>query len=668
MAHVMKPGAHGPYASNTFIPTANHGWVHAGYYASAPFNAAPPPVPTGMNPQTWMSGQWQPNLQFRPSTSAPPNGVQMWAPHPGWGPAAMQAAMQMQQQQQQPHNPFKRIPNPGDHTYWATQLTNNGLGLENMHIKDDTPPSDRHIKDGPNGAPHTPWVWVPKDLSADETCWVQQQGSSSPSHLRRSLPLRQRLPSAVYSSPDSSQRITFQASSRSGFPSAPATMSSYSSYMQQQQQRDQQQRERERESERESERERERERRERERERERERSGRGSGTDGSGNEAESGRENDKPIGMVRVTLRDLRTYTAPTTSTSSSASAAAAAAHAARSATTPAQQDMDHEKEAYSSRRELHTTFSPNIIRTPDHYSSPPSNRPSEDFDRLDRERTPSRSKVPIYMETTTPTPTPPRRTAPSRSNSISKQSPGTASGSSSSDPPGLWLGLLTASEEPISLLSPLVNTESPPKGFDLHRRGSSRSHTHPAPEDRNEPTAYGRLLDEADLRKYTQTPRTSYSSNTRTSPNEKSRSRAPSPYRPSHNPLPRPPVISPYTEQHVPSRAQASKISSSSASAAAAAAAAQQSSHPRRQVRMGFWNKRGDHLYFTEYGEKYVVYAPRALANPSDLKDYPNPIEGWRNHRGETVKYDPNVPELIDSRGSNPIRPYAEFCHMIDV
>ena len=126
MAHVMQPGA--GHFSGTYIPTMA-GWVQANtYYASVPFNSKPPPVPPGVNPQTWMNGQWQPNPMFRPQPGMT-QGQPMWAPHPGWGVAVGQG------QGQSNFNPHKRIANPGDATYWATKLSDNPLGLENMHIK-----------------------------------------------------------------------------------------------------------------------------------------------------------------------------------------------------------------------------------------------------------------------------------------------------------------------------------------------------------------------------------------------------------------------------------------------------------------------------------------------------------------------------------------------------
>ena len=48
----------------------------------------------------------------------------LWAPHPSWGIPANAASNV---------NPYKRKPNPGDAEYWATKLTANPLGLENMY-------------------------------------------------------------------------------------------------------------------------------------------------------------------------------------------------------------------------------------------------------------------------------------------------------------------------------------------------------------------------------------------------------------------------------------------------------------------------------------------------------------------------------------------------------
>lgn len=82
----------------------------------------PPPPPQGMkiDPKMWYQGQWQFNPMYRSVASAQ---AQAWAPHPMW------------QQQAADFNPYKRKPNPGDAAYWGTKLSDNPLGLHNMHIR-----------------------------------------------------------------------------------------------------------------------------------------------------------------------------------------------------------------------------------------------------------------------------------------------------------------------------------------------------------------------------------------------------------------------------------------------------------------------------------------------------------------------------------------------------
>jgi hypothetical protein len=97
----------------------------------------------------------------------------------------------------------------------------------------------------------------------------------------------------------------------------------------------------------------------------------------------------------------------------------------------------------------------------------------------------------------------------------------------------------------------------------------------------------------------------------------------------------------------------------------------------PKRKVRYGYWNRRGDHLVVipsstpshspgsptsAAHARQYIVYAPHAEANPEELAHYPSPTEGWMNHRGQTLRYDPTVtelPESLPARGEPPVRPY---------
>ncbi len=59
---------------------------------------------------------------------------------------------------------------------------------------------------------------------------------------------------------------------------------------------------------------------------------------------------------------------------------------------------------------------------------------------------------------------------------------------------------------------------------------------------------------------------------------------------------------------------------------------------------------------------DKYVVYAPHHRANPPELEGYPAPTEGYKDHYGNFVKYDPSLRELPESlprQGLPPVLPY---------
>jgi hypothetical protein len=74
--------------------------------------------------------------------------------------------------------------------------------------------------------------------------------------------------------------------------------------------------------------------------------------------------------------------------------------------------------------------------------------------------------------------------------------------------------------------------------------------------------------------------------------------------------------------------------------------------------VRYGFWNRRGDYLTM----DKYVVYAPQGRANPPELENYPAPTNGYLDHLGNFVKYDPTrkeLPESLPRQGLPPLLPY---------
>ncbi|KAM5533121.1 hypothetical protein V8D89_013169 [Ganoderma adspersum] len=780
MAHVMQYGS--AQFSGTYIPTVA-GWVQApAFHSSVPFNSKPPPVPAGVNPQTWQTGQWVINPYFRPQPGIS-QAQPVWAPH-GWGPAVPQAQAQAHQPQAN-YNPHKRIPNPGDATYWATRLSDNPLGLENMHIKDPVPTTERHVKEQ-NGVPHTPWVWVPKELTTEEvnrsadssTNPPSQSNQSQPPQPEKALPpppqfsssrdharatsasqstypnpyppssSRPRLPQQVHTpAPPSASAAVSSYPQRNQDVRLPDRLTSASSQLQQQQVPQQVQE-----------------------------------VDG----AQPARQHNHGLSRFAGEPQLHRDYRISSTPASSSASAAAAARERERTLSGGHERTLDRSNEAYSQSREMHLTFSPKIIRTPDHYSSPSNSRhASQEDDGPTLPRTP----VPhgnIYA----PSQSTPSRPTPSRSNSMStyRQSttPSTPS-TSGQTTPSSSLGFLTFTEEPQALLSPLVvgstppmetkpspsrdvsrsqsypfvrnpnpsvgftgeleregkvyprtprphenlrsriepveqgyhhspdrdrsanatpqpSTRTPPKrtppsrtspsynarpspeASSHHARQISRSHTYPSviphgaaisppvipppvipspvgsPPSNSMSTSphYGSShysSSSSQGQQYPPSSRSSYSSSSysRTSPNANStRSRAASPLR--HNPLPRPPAVSPYAE---------SLTRGGGSSASAAAAAHQQNSYhnqTKRMVRRGYWNRRGDYLYVTDKDERFIVYAPPPLANPEELKQYPSPTDGWLDHHRDFIKYDPKVPELLDSlpvHGAAAKRPY---------
>ncbi|OSD08173.1 hypothetical protein PYCCODRAFT_1463401 [Trametes coccinea BRFM310] len=832
MANVMKPAMgrmQGPYADNAYIPTSTHGWVHANsWYASVPFNSAPPPAPAGINPQMWANGQWQANPYFRPpqGMTQPPNSFQMWAPHPGWGAAAGG----------QSRNPYKRIPNPGDASYWATKLSDNPLGLENMHIKDDTPAEERHRKDSPNGVPHTPWVWVPKELSSDTSKSAENTGASGsrdgqggqpqpaqsqrdppPTAYRRDGYDHSRSnsssgnayapPATAHDSSSQSRHYQHDASRPVGSTnystapsSAPPAVSTYSVYQQQQQQQRHQQQQpsqHQQQSHYPQQQQQSQPQYQQDTQRSTDRYPASSQTPpdhGQHQRRRSQEVSPRPShdSQQAYPSRDYRGAPVVSSSASAAAAAAAAASRQPEYESRSAARDREQERrdEAFSARRELLPTFSPNIVRTPDHYHT------SARLPASDRERTPTRHP-------TTPTPGRiyPPSSVPTRSNSLnagSQSSQGNTISANSS------LGLIAFTDEPDSVLSPLIvpgetpkeNTSSrssrnpSPTREESYRRPSRNHSRNPSrnpsplredeyyrpeqkvrmcldymPDEYNHPvyrkTPHNRARtlspdrdrDRArereqrdDYRRYRETDATPQpgartppahtpplSHYMRPSPEGRSggqpisrsqtypvmspppitpqRSKSPqrfspvrgqlqaspspyhqqastSPYHqrgyipaplnpppplipgpPSplrHNPLPRPPQTHPYADNLL-------RGGTSSASAAAAALAAQQQQMaPRRSVRYGYWNRRGDHLYIdSRTGHRYVVYAPRHLANPEELRNYPSATEGWRDHHGNFIKYDSTVRELPESlprHGEAPEQPYSNFVTYVDV
>jgi hypothetical protein len=59
---------------------------------------------------------------------------------------------------------------------------------------------------------------------------------------------------------------------------------------------------------------------------------------------------------------------------------------------------------------------------------------------------------------------------------------------------------------------------------------------------------------------------------------------------------------------------------------------------------------------------DKYIVYAPHNRTNPPELEGYPLSTEGYKDHYGNFVKYDPSrreLPESLPLQGQQPVLPY---------
>jgi hypothetical protein len=84
-----------------------------------------------------------------------------------------------------------------------------------------------------------------------------------------------------------------------------------------------------------------------------------------------------------------------------------------------------------------------------------------------------------------------------------------------------------------------------------------------------------------------------------------------------------------------------------------------------RHAMRHGYWNRRGDYLTMDDY----VVYAPHNRANPPELEGYPLPTEGYEDHHGNFIRYDPSrkeLPESLPWQGQPPLSPYDRVSRLL--
>jgi hypothetical protein len=298
----------------------------------------------------------------------------------------------------------------------------------------------------------------------------------------------------------------------------------------------------------------------------------------------------------------------------------------------------DHLAETFTSKMDLHPTFSPNIIRLPGHLRSLPSHDSHDESQSKHMTPPPADGRIPGLGR--------PKSTA--RHSSLPNPT------SSSSD---TLVGLSNFVDEPSSVLSPLVGAPARSNNRTSGRSHSDPSHGRPLHRSQTDSLVPGSLgtITEGTVgtgisrRGSEVTLSASFSSAKTPSPPSASRSQAPrvgpSPTHDRrspqyHNPLPPPPQ-----EQHNPitSAPLLPRIPPPPGSW-------------RIKVRRGFWNKRGD--YLTRDG--YIVYAPEDRAWPEELKDYPS--DAYINETGDRVEYvasRPELPESLPRHGRPPLQPY---------
>ncbi|KAF9220745.1 hypothetical protein BS17DRAFT_786445 [Gyrodon lividus] len=587
-------------------------WPPGGNVAFPPGYPGPPPMPTGaVAHPSWNAGFWQ----YNPHASMQ-NAQQPWAPGMGWFPPN--------------YNPYKRVPRPPSPSYWKTKLTDNGLGLEGMVKRKE--PSDQNGEE-----PGTPWIWNPPSLleSGDRATPTRdfnprRTGSLDSSTRSTSTPTRDHGQSSRGPPQDgpstqahsltpergTSLRADYFYSSRGSSHHAMSGPMRHSSdpYDTRPSQA-------------------------------------GAGSAGPLGQADSwhSRARSQPPAPI-----DVPPYPAPTpTPTTNSRSA-------------PVQQPaFSQEPESFTSRGELQPTFSANIIRTPTHYQH--TRRSTDETLSTHHSRSPSSAGAASTPSHGPPAPEPltrqsslPNATSSSRdiysdltedlSNSLNSA---TSSRMRSS---GLGAPLLRSRTEPVigANLSTILESSSvfssaeqffaplpDPPSSDEH----SSPEPSPRPRDRRSPYPISQQSPEPSPR-YRDVRPSPYASRPSPEPSPHTRGRRPSPYSNGgrrDNPLPPPPVERPNFEASRPPLQEPPPPIYS------------------HKVRMGLWNRRGDHLT----PNSFVVYAPHDRAYPEELRDYPDEREGYKDQFDSFVpwlKERPELPASLPYHGRPPAQPYDSF------
>lgn len=587
-------------------------WPPPAGVALPPNFPGPPPMPPGANTHPhWKAGFWQYNPAYNMNGAGP--GVH-WAPGMGWA-----------QNVPANFNPYKRVPRPASPSYWRTQLSENGLGLENMvpARTDRDRESTRDVQG--DTAPQTPWIWNPPSLLSTEgtdratptrdfnnrrssqdsirsnltpTSYGPSQRGSQDSHntTSTSTPMRDYFyshPSSRHGSVDSlgsrSQGGLSQHSISSATPPPPSSHGRINSIY-------------------------------------------------SSRSSSTGPQYVPP-------------FPAPPSSSSSTTAAMSSSA-------TRVQQPLQapvftREPESFMTRSDFQTTSSSNAVRTPTRY--PARRHTDETLDHLSRSfSAPQASASTASRGLSVPEPL-------SRHHSL----PTTTSPSSMGS-------LSTFTEDMSSVLSPLINSvqrsvaphslsrsrtepvipqahlSTIPESMPSSSHESSEDFFHPlsAPPDSDEESP-----ESSPLRNRV---RTREIERERERDRERRRERSRSYERANHltpynngsrssNPLPPPPMERPNPVASAPPPQSP------------------EPAHYTRRTRKGFWNRRGDYLT----ANSYVVYAPVNRAYPPELQHYPSETEGYRDQYGVFVPYlaeRPELPASLPYHGRPPAQPYDSF------
>lgn len=336
------------------------------------------------------------------------------------------------------------------------------------------------------------------------------------------------------------------------------------------------------------------------------------------------------------------------------------------------------EPETFTSRGELQPTFSSSIIRTPTHYQL--TRRSTDELPSSHHSRSPSSAG-----HSSTPSRGPPVPDPLTRQSSLPNASSSSRDiyGNFSEDLSNSLITSTSSRTRSSGSAGPLLRTRTEPVIANLttiHESSSALSsgEIFLAPLRDSPSSSADSSPDPSPRRRDRRTsPYGSGPHSPEPSPGLY-RDRRPSPYANRHaNPQPRShsPSPSPHAHARDPYVSQGNTGAGSAqrrdnnplppppverASLEASRPPVQEPSPPRyaRKVRMGFWNRRGDHLT----PNSFVVYAPHHRAYPDELRDYPDEREGYGDQFGSFVPWREERPELPASlpyHGRAPTQPY---------